>query len=115
MRLDRKKVGFFGTPDNLTSFMTAPENIFRAFKVRVPPVEVLTTSREWANDNIKELFQQDESHTEVQVEKMILIPTEWTSIFLETDMTPLTTLRLILQAKTDTHISHKFTFDPLLD
>ena len=30
-------------------------------------------------------------------------------------MTPLTTLRLVLQAKTDTHISHNFAFDPLLD
>ena len=61
MRLDGKVVGFFGTPDNPTSFMTAPENMFRTFKVRVPPVEVLTTSREWVNGNVKELFQQDEN------------------------------------------------------
>ena len=72
MRLDGKVVGCFGTSDNPASFMTAPENMFRTFKVRVPPVEVLTTSREWANGNVKELFQQDENHTEVEVGKLPL-------------------------------------------
>ena len=32
MRLDGKVVGFFGTPDYPTSFMTARENSFRTFK-----------------------------------------------------------------------------------
>ena len=94
---------------------TAPENILCTFKVRVPPMKVLTTSREWANDNVKELFQQDENHTEVEEGKTTPIPTEWANILLETDMTPLTTLHLVLQAKSDAHISPKFTFDLLLD
>ena len=56
MRLDGKIVGFFGTPNYLTSFMTAPENIFRTFKVRVPPITTLTPLREWASGNNNELF-----------------------------------------------------------
>ena len=44
MRLDGKLVGFFGTLDTPPSFMTAPDNIYRTFKVRVLTTALLTTS-----------------------------------------------------------------------
>ena len=44
-------VEYSGTPDTPTAIMIAPDNIFRAVKVRVPPLARLTSDREWASGN----------------------------------------------------------------
>ena len=76
MHLDRKMVGFFGTPDASTAIMIAPYNIFRTVKVRVPPFSLLTSDRERINGNEVELFIRENNHTEVKITKSTPIPIE---------------------------------------
>ena len=115
MRLDGKMVGFFGTPNYPTSFMTAPENIFRTIKVRVPPTTALTTLREWASGNDNELFTQDLNHAEVEVGKITPIPFQWANSFLEKDITPSASLTFVQQALNKVIITNTVAFDPLLN
>ena len=108
-------VGSFGAPNSPTSFMTAPENIFRTFKVRVPHITTLTPLREWASGNNNELFTQDINHAEVEVGKITPIPFEWANYFLEKYMTPSASLTFVQQVLNETIITNTVAFDPLLN
>ena len=114
IRLDGKMVGFFETTNYPTSFMTAPEHIFRTFKVRVPPPTTLRTLRELASGNENELFTHDINYAEVEARQFTPIPFEWANYFLEKDMTPSASLTFVQQALNEVIITNTVAFDPLL-
>ena len=76
LRIEGKIIGFFGMRDggNAPKMQIIPDKAFKKEKVKVPPVETLTTDRAWASGDKEALFQQEAEHPAVEVCKLAPIP-----------------------------------------
>ena len=73
--------------DSLQHLWTAPNDIFKAIKVYLPPIELLTSNTSWNSGHEEALFTHDFNHTRADIFKVVPSPYEWATAVVCDDKT----------------------------